>query len=123
MSQTKTMSVSEFNELKFEIPKRMKYRNVKVEVDGYKFDSKKEAAYYGKLKVLKASGVVLDFKMQVRYDFVINGVKIGFYKSDFDVIWKEGGLKVTDAKGFKTPVYQLKKRLMKALYGIVIKEI
>lgn len=123
MSQTKTMSVSDYNELKFDIPKRMKYRNVKVELDGYRFDSKKEAAYYSKLKILKASGVVIDFKMQVRYDFVVNGVKIGFYKSDFDVMWKDSGLKVTDCKGFKTPVYQLKKRLMEACFGIVIKEI
>jgi hypothetical protein len=33
-----------------------KYRNVKTEVDGIKFDSKKEAKRYGELKLLEKSG-------------------------------------------------------------------
>lgn len=110
-------------ELKFEIPKRMKYRNVKVEIDGIKFDSKKEAAYYGKLKLLKKSGEIVDFTLQPRYDLAMNGVKLGFYKADFLVTWKSGNVQLVDVKGMKTPIYNLKKKLIKAIYGIVIHEV
>lgn len=110
-------------ELNFQVTKRSKYRNVKVEVDGIKFDSKKEAKYYGKLKMLKLSGDVQEFTLQPRYDFKLNGVNLGFYKADFLVIWKSGKVQVTDCKGFRTPVYQLKKKLLLAIHGITIYEL
>lgn len=103
--------------------KRSKYRNVKTEVDGFKFDSLKEARYYGKLKILKNAGEVIEFELQPRYDFVINGVKLGFYKADFKVWWKSGLVQVVDCKGMKTSVYQLKKKLMLAIHGISIYEV
>lgn len=119
------ITAAEYKELKFEIPKRMKYRNVKTEIDGIVFSSKKEANYYLKLKLklLLKSGDVLSFERQVKYSFELNGVKIGSYVSDFDVTWKDSGLKVTDVKGMKLPLYNFKKRCMLAFYGIVIKEI
>lgn len=110
-------------ELNFQIPKRMKYRNVKVEIDGIKFASKREAKYYGKLKILKQSGEVIDFQLQPRYDFIINGVNCGFYKGDFKILWKSGKIQVVDAKGMKLPVYNLKKKLMLACHRIVIHEV
>ena len=64
--------------------------------------------------------------MQVRYDLVVNGVKIGFYKADF-VTYKYGKvLEVIDVKSEMTkklPVYRLKKKLLKAIYNIDIVEI
>lgn len=113
-------------ELKFEIPKRMKYRNVKVEVDNIKFDSKKEAAYYSKLKLLQKAGDVISFTLQPKYMLTINGVKCGFYKADFKVEWKSGIVRVVDVKSSMTktlPVYNLKKKLVFALYGIQILEV
>jgi len=111
------------SELNFVIPKRMKYRNVKTVIDGITFDSKKEANYYGKLKLLLKSGEVIKFDCQVRYDFELNGIKMGFYKADFVIHWKTSGIKVVDVKGMKTPVYQLKKKMMKAFHGIDIFEV
>lgn len=110
-------------ELKFEIPKRMKYRNVKTVIDELTFDSKKEAAYYSKLKLLQKSGEVLSFELQPKYLLTINGVKCGFYKADFKVEWKSVITRIVDVKGIKTPVYQLKKKLVKALYDIDILEV
>lgn len=110
-------------ELNFQIPKRMKYRNIKTVIDDISFDSKKEARYYGKLKLLKQSGEVISFELQPKYDLIINGVKCGFYKADFLVNWKSGITRVVDVKGIKTPVYALKKRLVKAIYGIDIFEV
>jgi hypothetical protein len=64
--------------------------------------------------------------MQVKYDLVVNGVKIGFYKADF-VTYKHGKiLEVIDVKSEMTkklPVYRLKKKLLKAIYNIDIVEI
>lgn len=111
------------SELKFQIPKRMKYRNVKTVIDGITFDSKKEANYYGKLKILQKAGEVVSFQRQVRYDFEVNKISLGFYKLDFLVNWASGKVQFVDVKGVKTPVYQLKKKLMKAIYGIDIFEV
>lgn len=111
------------SELNFIIPKRMKYRNVKTEIDGIKFDSKKEANYYGKLKLLLKSGDVISFERQVRYNFELNGVKIGAYVADFVIQWKTLGTKVVDVKGMKLPIYNLKKKMMKAFHGIDIMEV
>ena len=123
MAEKSELNVSEFKEINFQIPKRMKYRNVKTEIDGIKFDSKKEAAYYSKLKLLKASGDVLAFQMQVRYNFKYNGILLCFYKADFVVKWKTSGEKVIDVKGRKLPMYNLKKKMMKAFHGIDIMEV
>ncbi len=107
--------------------KRNKYGAVKTEVDGIKFDSKAEAKRYMELKLLEKAGEISGLQLQPRYDFSLNGVKIGFYKADFyyidgdgvEVPYKEV---VEDVKGMKTPVYRLKKKLMKAMHGIDILE-
>jgi len=100
---------------------RSKYNAVKTTVDGIKFDSKAEARRYSELKLLLKAKTIADLELQPRYDFVVNGVKIGFYKADFR--YKMGNrLIIEDVKGVKTPVYNLKKKLMKAIHGIDILE-
>jgi len=113
----------EYQELKFQIGPKMKYRNEKCEVDGEKFDSKKEMQYYLKLKQLLKAGEIVGLELQPKYDLLVNGTKCGFYKADFKVFWKSGLIQVVDVKGMRTPVYQLKKKLIKAIYGITIKEV
>lgn len=117
------LSIAEYKELQFQVTPQMKYRNQKTTVDGIVFSSKREADRYGRLKLLKKSGVVADFKMQVKYPIVINNHKICIYISDFDVTWSSGLVTVEDCKGVRTPAYILKKKLMKAVLGVVIKEI
>jgi len=97
-----------------------KYKNVITTVDNIRFSSKKEATYYGKLKLLIKSGHVLSFERQVRYKLIVNGQLICTYVSDFDVIWRDSGLKVTDVKGVQTPIFKIKAKLMKAIHGIDI---
>lgn len=103
--------------------KKSKYGNTKVEVDNIKFDSRKEANYYGKLKILQKAGEVTSFELQPKYDLIINGVKCGFYKADFRVTWKSGDVRIVDVKGLKLPIYNLKKKLVEALYAIKIIEV
>jgi uncharacterized protein DUF1064 len=118
------ITAADFRELNFQVTPQMKYRNKITVIDDIRFDSQKEAKYYGKLKLLQAAGDIISFSMQVRYDFDINGVKIGYYKADFVELWKSGKTVVVDVKGMKTlPVYRLKKKLMLALHNITIKEV
>lgn len=100
-----------------------KYRAVKTVVDGITFDSKREAKRWQELQLLEKAGEIFNLGRQHRYDFEVNGIKLGFYKADF-VYWlpKTKERIVEDCKGFKTPVYNLKKKLMKALHGIDILE-
>lgn len=100
---------------------RNKYRAIKTIVDGIKFDSKKEARRYQELKLLEKSGEITNLTLQPRFDLIINDVKCGFYKADFQYETAFESI-VEDVKGMKTPVYNLKKKLIKAIYGIEIFE-
>ena len=103
--------------------KKNKYGAKKTVVDGIKFDSKRESERYKELKLLEKAGEISRLRLQQRFDFEVNGVRLGFYKADF--VYDEKGrqfVTVEDVKGFKTPVYNLKKKLMKAIHGIDILE-
>lgn len=103
--------------------KPRKYRNEPTVIDGIRFDSKKEAEHYRGLCLLKRAGVVERIDLQVKYPLTVNGEKVGTYVADFVVSFPDGLAQVQDVKGVRTPVYKLKKRLMKAIYGIEIIEI
>jgi len=101
-----------------------KYRNQKTTLDGIQFDSRTEAARYQELLFLVRAGVITHLELQPRYNLVVNGQKLGFYKADFRYYdTATGETIVEDVKGVKTAVYSLKKKLVRALYGIEIVEI
>ena len=109
-----------------------KYRAIRTMVDGITFDSKREANRYSKLKMMEKAGIINSLKLQPEFKCQINGKKICTYKADFEYLMVDeegpdgqiGYYIVEDVKGFKTPVYKLKKKLVEALFpGTVIKEI
>ena len=105
----------------------MKYGNKKTTVDGITFDSKAEAERYKELKRLELLGVIKGLELQKTFrlckDRWNNGRPFSIsYKADF-VYTLDGDIIVEDVKGFRTEAYQLKKKLMKAVYGIEITEI
>lgn len=100
-----------------------KYRNVKTTVDGFPFDSKKEAERYSTLKLLKSAGVIEQLHLQRRFPIFVNDMLICEYVSDFDYFEQGRGHVTEDCKGFRTAVYKLKKKLMEAVHGIEIQEI
>lgn len=98
-----------------------KYRNVKTTLYGITFDSKREASRYADLRLLQQGGAISDLRTQVPYDLTVNGVKVCKYIADF--VYMRGDEQVVeDSKGMKTAVYNLKKKLMKAVHGIVVEE-
>lgn len=102
--------------------RRNKFGNVRTEVDGIKFHSKKEAARYLVLKELQEQGAISNLRLQVSHQITVLGVKICRYISDFEYTDAEGNQVVEDVKGRITDVYRLKKKLMKACLGIDIYE-
>lgn len=91
---------------------RHKYAAVACEVDGIKFSSKKEAAYYGKLKLRKAAGEVVQFIRQVPFHLP-GGVK---YVCDFMEFRADGTVRVIDTKGMLTESFKAKRRMVEELY-------
>lgn len=88
--------------------KRNKYRAVKCVMNGITFDSKAEAARYVELMIDK-----IPFILQPSYRFKC-GTK---YKADFG-FFQNGERVIQDVKGFQTPSFRIKKKLMKSEYGI-----
>jgi protein associated with RNAse G/E len=104
-------------------PRRSKYGAVKTEIDGIKFDSKKEARVYQQLKLMEKGGAVLYFERQTRYKFEYNNIKICEYRADFLVTFRDGHREIWDAKGVRTKEYIIKKKMMKAFFNIGIVEV
>lgn len=106
---------------------RSKYGNVKTVVDGITFDSKAEAARYRELRLMHDAGEIEHIQVQPRYPLEVMGVKVCTYVADFAFLdYREGAggaLVVEDVKGVKTDVYRIKKKLMKAIHGIDVREI
>jgi len=102
--------------------KHSKYGNKKSIVDGIIFHSKREAKRWVKLKLMVKAGEIGFLERQVPYELNEGGTHSLKYYADFRYVTKAGELVVEDAKGAKTKVYLKKRRLMKKIYGIIIKE-
>jgi hypothetical protein len=103
--------------------KRSKYGNVPTERKGIVFHSKAEAERYEELLLMEQGGVISWLEVQPRYPLEVNGVRIGVYIGDFQYV-EDGSVIVEDVKGgASTPVYRLKKKLVKAIYGVEIREV
>lgn len=108
---------------------RSKYGNVKVELDGYKFDSKLEADRYKELRLLQSKNLISDLEVHPKFPLRAgrSDVQVAVYVGDFAYlshgVGPEPKYVLEDCKGRKTAVYQLKKKMVKACYGIEIQEV
>ena len=119
--------------------KKSKYRSQKITRDGLTFDSLKEYRRFCELSLLQKAGAITELKRQVEFELIPTqrepdtvGVRGGIKKGKViehrcsyiaDFVYYENGKKVVeDTKGFKTPEYRIKKKLMLYVYGIRIKE-
>lgn len=85
-------------------PKRSKYNNKRVWVDGVCFDSKKEADYYCDLKLLHQAGEIRGFCRQPEFILTEGNEKDRAitYKADFTVFKNDGTFEVVDVKGYES---------------------
>jgi hypothetical protein len=103
--------------------RRSKHGNRHVRLDGYTFDSEWESERYLFLKSLVSLGIISQLEIHRTFDLHCpSGEKITWYEADF-VYVRDGEQVVEDCKGHLTDMYKLKRRWMKAEYGIVIQEV
>lgn len=125
--------------------RRSKYGNRKTIVNGIEFDSRKEAVRYQELRLLERAGKISGLRLQEKFILIPSqreastevyksGPQKGrrkpgkllekecIYIADFCYI-QNGETVAEDAKGYRTEVYRIKKKLMLERYGIQIREV
>lgn len=101
--------------------KAQKYRNQPTDVDGIRFDSKKEAGYYTQLQLAKAGGQIKGFARQVSIPLPSGKRRI---RLDFVVHELDGRLRWIDVKGGKpTEAWSVRRDEIQAMLGIVIETV
>lgn len=116
--------------------KPSKYRNVKVEADGFTFDSRHEADVWMLLRAREKAGDITQLRRQVPFTLYVpmfgkDGESLNMnaalmtYVADFQFLDKSGQRVVMDAKGQKRRIcpYPLKAKAMALSYGITIEEV
>lgn len=114
--------------------KPSKYRNVKVTIDGQRFDSKREADYWLLLKERERRGEIDSLCRQVEFalcapdrtnqdDQHRRNMLVSSYIADYQFYDQTGNRHVVDAKGKRTAMYQLKKKWLELQDGVIIEEV
>lgn len=88
------------------------------------YASKREAARAAELQLLERLGEISDLEFQVKYELIPkqDGERACHYICDFR--YKANGQTVIeDAKGFRTPDYIIKRKLMKFIHKISVLEV
>lgn len=112
-------------------PKRAKYNNTKVEIDGIVFDSKKESNRYVQLKLMQINGYIKGLEVHKIFPlFHADGTPIILdsgrqisYEADFVYCDDKLNPVVEDVKSSITkdiPYFKLKKCLFEKFYGLKI---
>ena len=98
-------------------------------MDGITFDSIHEARRFKELQLLERAGKIQGLRRQVKFQLIPSQkdstgkhIRPVFYVADF-VYNDHRGTVVEDAKGFKTDLYKLKKKLMLYVHHIEITEV
>lgn len=99
-----------------------KYHNVRTNIAGVTFDSKKEANRFIELQMLQKANVIKDLKRQVKFQIIPKTTteRAAYYVADFVYFdSKKQKTIIEDVKSAitkKNPVYILKRKLIKYLY-------
>lgn len=101
---------------------RGKYNARPVEIDGIRFASEAEARRYGELRLLERAGEICLLEVHPTFPLVVNGQRVAAYEADFSYR-DASGLIVEDVKGVRTRDFIIRRKLMKAVYGIDVREI
>lgn len=80
------------------------------------YDSKSEAAYAAYLDRLVKGRHIECWERQKPIVLVVSGVKVCKMIADFMVYYKDGSSHYVEVKGVRTAAYNIKYKLMRALY-------
>ncbi len=102
--------------------KRSKYRAVRTSCGLHEHPSKKEASRCIELRFMEKHGLIKELRFQPEFDLG-GGVK---YRADFRYferqlqgVWVEI---IEDVKGYLSAIYKLKRKMMKNVLGVEIRE-
>lgn len=87
---------------------------------GVVFDSKGELKRWLQLKEQWQAGEISNLRRQVELPLSVNGVLVATYKADFAYSDEDDERIVEDFKGFETPEFKLKRKLVWACHRIRI---
>ena len=93
-----------------------KFRAKPKTLDGIRFHSTKEADYYSGLLLKQKAGIVLYHHRQVPIALP-GGVT---YRVDFQEFHADGTVHYVENKGYETPEWKIKQRMVEALYPFTI---
>lgn len=112
-------------------PKKSKYRNKPVVVDGVRIDSKREARRYAELQALERAGRIQDLRRQWSFELAPSvrfedekkakpalRVIVDFY------YYEKGSRVVEDVKSpatAKTAAWRIKRHLLKSIHGLDVR--
>lgn len=107
-----------------------KYHNKKIAYAGEMFDSRKELNRYIELLLLQKAGKISGLRRQVKFELIPPlrdaqgrpAERACCYIADY-VYTENGKTVVEDAKGIRTEVYKIKRKLMLWVHGIQIREV
>lgn len=106
-----------------------KYGNQPIVVDGFRFDSIREATRWQQLRLMERAGKIERLRRQVPFELIpsqrVDGKVVERavkYIADF-VYYQNDVMIVEDAKGNITKDYVIKRKLLLWRYGIRIKEV
>jgi hypothetical protein len=83
---------------------------------GHNHPSMVECRFCEALQAAKKDGSVKEFFYEMKYDLMVNGIKIGSHKPDFTVIYPDGRTVVQEIKGYVTRDFILRKKIFEANY-------
>ena len=116
-----------------------KYHSKKITQDGKTFDSMKEFRRFYELALLEKAGAIKNLETQVKFVLLPAQYERIFDKKSqrwkercverecsyfADFCYEENGERIVeDTKGFRTPEYRIKRKLMYYIHGIRIREV
>ena len=95
-----------------------KYKNVRAESKGLRFQSGHEATEISKLILLDERHLIYGLRLQVKFplaggnSYIADAVYLSFDEKIGQLI-----ARVVDCKGFETPEFKIKRKLFKEKYG------
>ena len=96
-----------------------KYRAKKTAYRGAIYDSTKEAERAAELELLQRAGKIKNLRRQVKFTlqegFSYKGRKIRAIEYVADFVYEADGLIIEDVKGYRTPEYKIKAKMLKRL--------
>jgi len=134
--QLRRMNIQPSRDRSTPTTKQSKFRNVKCEVEGLRFDSRHEADVWMMLRTREKAGDITRLRRQVPFPIyvpVFNAegqpldvrAELCVYVADYEFYDKSGKRVVMDAKGQRKRIqpYPLKAKALMLSYGIEIVEV